>query len=92
MLCDAPMFHVVGLIAVLALANQLWATLQCAEIGFAFAAFLSYMEAYILEKWCIYCVVSQALITAILLCTIIALVLQHRAKKRNGVRAAVMVA
>ncbi len=71
-----------GLIAALALADQLWATLQCAEIGFAFAAFLSYMEEYILEKWCIYCVVSQALITAILLCTAVALALQRRARKR----------
>lgn len=81
-----------GLIAVLALVNQLWATLQCAEIGFAFAAFLSYMEAYILQKWCIYCVVSQSLITAILLCTVVALVSQQRARKRVAERTAVMVA
>lgn len=81
-----------GLIALLALTNHLWATLQCAEIGFAFAAFLSYMEAFVLEKWCIYCVVSQALVTAILLCTIVALVLQHRARKRLGTRAAVLAA
>ena len=67
-----------GLIGVLALANQLWATLQVAEIGFAFAAFLTFMEAYVIEKWCIYCVWSQAIIAAILLCTIVALVLQHR--------------
>ncbi len=78
-------FGIVGyaLIAVLALTNQLWATLQAAEIGFAFAAFLSFMEAYILEKWCIYCVWSQVLITAILLCTAIALILEHR-RKRNA--------
>ena len=78
-------FGIVGyaLIAVLALANQLWLLLQAAEIGFAFAAFLSYMEAYVIEKWCIYCVWSQGLITAILLCTIIALVLRHRARRRS---------
>ena len=70
-----------GLIAVLALANQLWATLQAAEIGFAFAAFLTYMEAYVIEKWCIYCVYSQTIIAAILLCTIVALILQHRRKR-----------
>lgn len=70
-----------GLIAGLALANQLWATLQAAEIGFAFAAFLSYMEAYIIQKWCIYCVWSQAIIAAILLCTIIALWIRHRSRK-----------
>ena len=73
-------FGIVGysLIAVLALANRLWLTLQAAEIGFFFAAFLSYMEAYVLEKWCIYCVYSQAFITAILLCTVIALILNRR--------------
>ncbi len=79
-----------GLIAVLALANQLWATLQAAEIGFAFAAFLTFMEAYVIEKWCIYCVWSQAIITAILLCTIAALVLEHRRKRRQ--RAAAVIA
>lgn len=75
-----------GLIAALALADRMWATLQCAEIGFACAAFLSYMEAYILEKWCIYCLVSQGLIAAILVCTIVALVRQRRARRRVPAR------
>ena len=76
-------FGIVGyaLIAVLALVNRLWLTLQAAEIGFAFAAFLSFMEAYVLEKWCIYCVWSQVTISAILLCTIAALVFEHRKKR-----------
>lgn len=71
-----------GLIGILALTGHLWATLQAAEIGFAFAAFLTFMEAYVLQKWCIYCVWSQALVTAILLITILALVLRHRATDR----------
>ena len=77
-------FGIVGyaLIGILALTGHLWATLQAAEIGFAFAAFLSFMEAYVLQKWCIYCVYSQAIITAILLCTVVALVLRHRNPKR----------
>jgi vitamin-K-epoxide reductase (warfarin-sensitive) len=66
------------LIAILALANRPWLTLQASEIGFGFAAFLSYMEAYVIEKWCIYCLWSQAIIAAILLCTIIWLILNHR--------------
>jgi vitamin-K-epoxide reductase (warfarin-sensitive) len=66
------------LIAILALANRPWLTLQASEIGFGFAAFLSYMEAYVLEKWCIYCLWSQAIIAAILLCTIVWLILNHR--------------
>jgi vitamin-K-epoxide reductase (warfarin-sensitive) len=77
------LFGVIGyaLIAGLALWNKLWLTLQAAEIGFGFAAFLSYMEAFVLEKWCIYCVWSQAIITAILLCTIVALVMQKRSRR-----------
>lgn len=73
-------FGILGyaLIAGAALSGKLWLTLQLAEIGFAFAAFLTYMEAYILQKWCIYCVWSQAIITAILLSTIVAIVLHHR--------------
>jgi uncharacterized membrane protein len=71
-----------GLIAVAALANQLWITLQLAEIGFFCAAMLSYLEAFVIEKWCIYCVWSQGLIAAILVCTIVALVLRHRGVRR----------
>ena len=67
-----------GLIALAALANQLWLTLQLAEIAFACAAFLSYLEAYVIEKWCIYCLWSAGFATAILLCTIAALLLRHR--------------
>jgi vitamin-K-epoxide reductase (warfarin-sensitive) len=78
------LFGIIGyaLIAVLALVNRLWLTLQAAEIGFAFASFLSYMEAFVIEKWCIYCLWSQAIITAILLCTIVALLLQRRKKRQ----------
>lgn len=71
-----------GLIAGFALLNHLWVTLQLAEIGFAFAAFLTYMEEYVVQKWCIYCVWSQVLIAGILLCTAVALVLDHRKKRR----------
>lgn len=80
------------LIAVLVLANQLWATLQAAEIGFAFAAFLSFMEAYVIQKWCIYCVWSQAIIAAILLLAIIAVIVQQRARRRTAVAQSRLVA
>jgi vitamin-K-epoxide reductase (warfarin-sensitive) len=65
-----------GLILAFALANKLWITLQLTEIGFAFAAFLTYLEAYVMEKWCIYCIYSMGFITVILLLTIVAIILK----------------
>jgi uncharacterized membrane protein len=70
-----------ALIAVAALADRTWLTLQLAEIGFFCAALLSYLEAFVIQKWCVYCVFSQAIIAAILLCAILAAILQHRRKR-----------
>ena len=70
-----------ALIAVAALADKLWLTLQLSEIGFFCAAMLSYLEAFVIQKWCIYCVWSQGLIAAILLCTIVAVILKHRRRR-----------
>jgi len=72
-----------GLIAVLALFGRLGIVLHLAEFGFMCASFLSYLEAFVMEKWCIYCVWSQALITAILLLTLIAVVLKRRTERRS---------
>jgi uncharacterized membrane protein len=81
------MLGIIGyaLIGILALTRQYWLTLQAAEIGFAFAAFLSYLEAYVLEKWCIYCLWSFGIITAILLLTIATLVMDHLRKRKSAV-------
>lgn len=57
-------------LAVTALMGRWWLVFEFAQIGFLFAAFLSYLEAYVLQKWCIYCLWSQAIITVILLLTI----------------------
>jgi len=69
------------LIGILALANRPWLTLQASEIGFGAAALLSYLEAFVIEKWCIYCLWSQAIVTAIVLCTIVWLILNHRQRR-----------
>ena len=77
-------FGILGyaLIGLAALARRLWLTLQLTEIGFAFALMLTYLEAYVIEKWCIYCLYSMAIVSAILLATIVALVLQKT--RRDG--------
>ncbi|HEY5056946.1 MAG TPA: vitamin K epoxide reductase family protein [Acidobacteriaceae bacterium] len=74
-----------GLIAILALSKQYWLTLQIAEIGFASAAFLSFLEAYVIEKWCIYCLWSMILMTAILLLSIAILVRNHLRARKSAV-------
>jgi uncharacterized membrane protein len=73
-----------ALIFALALSKQYWLTLQVTEIGFFCAAFLSFLEAYVIEKWCIYCLWSMGIITAILLLTIATLIIDSRQRRRAG--------
>jgi vitamin-K-epoxide reductase (warfarin-sensitive) len=70
-------------IAVAALMGRWWLTFEFAQVGFLFAAFLSYIEAYVLQKWCIYCLWSQGIVTAILVLTIATLVMR-RQQGRNA--------
>jgi uncharacterized membrane protein len=55
-----------ALMAVVALSGRLWILLHLAEIGFMMAAFLTYLEAYVLQKWCIYCLWSQGIVATLL--------------------------
>jgi len=68
-----------ALMFLVAIFGRWWILLQLAEIGFGAACFLSYLEAFVLQKWCIYCLWSQVTVTAILLGTIVALLMQRRA-------------
>jgi vitamin-K-epoxide reductase (warfarin-sensitive) len=71
-----------ALMAGFALWGRLWIVLELAQVGFFFAAFLTYLEAYVLEKWCIYCLWSQAIVATILLVTAGTLFVRWR-QKRN---------
>ena len=52
--------------------------LGAAIAGLVFALYLTYVEAYVLETWCILCLLSLALISLITLC---ALVVQLKGKR-----------
>src|SRR5271154_6981860 len=73
------MFGILGYaaIGVVALMGRWWLVFEITQIGFLFAAFLSYIEAYVLQKWCIYCLCSQGIITAILILSIAPLILRR---------------
>ncbi len=75
-----------GVIVVLALMGRWWLVFEAAQIGFMCAAFLSYLEAFVMEKWCIYCVWSQGIMTTILLLTIGVLVWRWRERRLSHVR------
>lgn len=62
-----------------------WRLLAVAAIfAFAFSCYLAYIEKYILEKWCIYCVVSLGIITLITLSSLIALGINWRKTAPSG--------
>jgi vitamin-K-epoxide reductase (warfarin-sensitive) len=74
-----------ALIGICALWGRMRVVLELARIGFLCAAFLSYLEAYVIHKWCIYCLTSQGIITAILLASIAAVVMQRRRRAASMV-------
>jgi uncharacterized membrane protein len=67
-----------ALMLLTALAGRFSITLQLAQMGFAAACMLSYLEAFVLEKWCIYCVWSQGIVTSILLVSVVAVIVRRR--------------
>jgi uncharacterized membrane protein len=73
-----------AVLAIVALSGRYWILLVLSGIGSMMAAFLSYLEAYVLEKWCIYCLGSQAVITTIFLLTLIILLVRWQKIRRKG--------
>jgi vitamin-K-epoxide reductase (warfarin-sensitive) len=74
-----------ALILIAALAGRLRVVLELSRIGFFCAAFLSYIEAYIITKWCIYCVWSLGIITTILALSIVSVLLRRRRRAESMV-------
>lgn len=66
-----------ALILLGALTGRLRVVLFLAVGGLFCAAYLSYIEAFIIHKWCIYCVWSQGIIIAVLLASIIGVLMQR---------------
>jgi uncharacterized membrane protein len=69
------------LLAGLAIGKR-WRLLAAAAVpGWAFSLYLAHVEKDILEVWCIYCVISLGMITAITLLSLIALGMDWRRRR-----------
>jgi vitamin-K-epoxide reductase (warfarin-sensitive) len=58
------------LIGLLGLLRQHGPLLAAVVAGFAFALYLTHIEAHVLGVWCLYCVISQGIIAVLLLLTV----------------------
>lgn len=74
------------LIAALALFRRDFWTFQLSEVGLFLALGLTFLEKYLIEKWCIYCLWSQCIMLVIFLTAALNLYLSRRRKEREGLR------
>jgi vitamin-K-epoxide reductase (warfarin-sensitive) len=74
-----------SLIGICALLGRLRIVLEMARVGFFCAVFLSYLEAYVIHKWCVYCLWSQCIIASILVASIVAAVMRRRRRAASMV-------
>ena len=74
-----------ALIGIVALWGRMRMVLELARIGFFCACFLSYLEAFVIYKWCIYCLWSQCIIAAILVASVVAVLRQRRRRAASMV-------
>jgi vitamin-K-epoxide reductase (warfarin-sensitive) len=68
------------LLGVLALKRAWKPLFAAAGVGLGFSLYLTHVEAHILQVWCIYCVASLAIISAIFLLSVIMALLSLRKK------------
>jgi uncharacterized membrane protein len=69
-------------LAGLALARQRVLVAGAAMIGLGFALWLTFIEEYVLQVWCLYCVISQVIIALITLLSLCWLAEEYLALKR----------
>ncbi len=69
-------------LAGLALARQRFVLFLATLIGLGFALRLTFVEEYVLQVWCLYCVISQAIIALITLLSLGWLTTEYIALKR----------
>jgi vitamin-K-epoxide reductase (warfarin-sensitive) len=69
-------------LAGLALARQRVLVAGAAMIGLGFALWLTFIEEYVLQVWCLYCVISQVIIALITLLSLGWLAEEYMALKR----------
>lgn len=74
------------LIALLALLGRDFLTFEATQIGLFFALMLTFLEKYVLEKWCIYCVWSQSIVAVTFVLAAINLWMSHRRSAREGLK------
>jgi len=70
------------LLGLLALMRRWRLLVAAAVLAFSFSCYLAYIEKYILEKWCIYCVISLGMITLITVLSLVALIVDWRRSRR----------
>jgi vitamin-K-epoxide reductase (warfarin-sensitive) len=77
---------IVGYLALagLALARQRFPLFLAVLVGLAFALRLTFVEELVLQVWCLYCVISQAIIALITLLSLGWLTAEYIALKRAG--------
>jgi uncharacterized membrane protein len=69
-------------LAGLALARQRFLVFLAALVGLGFALRLSFIEEYVLQTWCLYCVISQAIIALMTLLSLGWLAAEYWSLKR----------
>jgi uncharacterized membrane protein len=69
-------------IAGLALARRRWLLAGAAVIGLGFSLYLTHIEKDVLQVWCLYCVISLGMISAITLLSVLWAVFSQMRRRR----------